>query len=516
MKKYFTYLNDEKLQKILRLVGWVIALFFLYKTAMYNFTVISLNSPQEYRDDSSIILTCRLLDGKPIYTAETMPMYHNGYGFFYSYVSAPFAKIFGCDYTVHKAVSFLFALGAFILLYILAYRFTHDHLLSLLGILILYHHFAWDYSESGPHPDSVGYFIFLVSALIPWVFNFSPKSLVVTIFTSILGFYTKLYFIVGAVYVGSYLFLKGYYKKSIVFVIGFISVLSITALIVNWKYDFYFFSTLITNIKITKYLWWYQLLETRDYILGNYSFVIFFLISGAGGAFVILKKWWKNKKNIRVLLPDYFTYALLLSLYILISKLAGNPGGYLQYYNFLVSPFIYLVVMKWSTVRTKSILLLLLLLNIITLYTSVNYFVDTKKIRQNWQELETYFDKYTEIFNSPPFALYAYKRGLFVYDAGHTEYFRMGTPGKSNVKVFKVAIERYDSLLRMYESKIYNNQFDALIYWVPYANIIEDLLYKGFLREYVKTHYVYGGTKEWVTALRTTQFEVWLKPTKVE
>ena len=94
-------------ERLLRVGALSIGFIFFFMTMKYYIQVISIDAPQEYREDMFILTTKRLLDGKSIFTSDSMPNYTNAYGIGYSIAAVPFARIFGSSYVTHKAVAFL-------------------------------------------------------------------------------------------------------------------------------------------------------------------------------------------------------------------------------------------------------------------------------------------------------------------------------------------------------------------------------------------------------------------------
>lgn len=492
--------------KIFRIVAFCIGLIFFVRTVVYHSTIINLNAPQDYREDTLVLYTQRILNSKPIFTASTMPAYTNGYGMFYSYVVAAVAKFLGPSYILHRLITALFLFACFIWLYKIARKLGGDWLTSFLGILILYHYAAFSQVENGPRPDSLGLFLLFITVFVPWLWNFSYVSLFVSIVASILGFYTKPYFVLGVVHVGTYLLVSRRIKKAFLFIGLWIILFGLAALWVNWKYDFYFFNTITIFNKILNYLWWYFKLQTKDYIVKNFALFITCIIAISAMLIAFIKK----KNNIAHFPPTYFIVCLIVSWIIIIWRMGGNAGAYLTYYNQLVTPFMLLVTLAFWKNHRSIIPVVLFCISISILLIKTNFSVDVQAINNNRKEWEQYLNTYNSIFPLPSFSYYVYTRGMPVYDTGQAEYFAQGIPQNPKGQD-KIAQDVYAASIKDFEKKVDNKEFDILTYLVPYTNGVGNLLYSGYVRDLVKARYRYAGTRKWITAYRNDDIEIWLR-----
>jgi len=479
--------------KIFRIIAFCIGMIFFVRTFNYHCAIMSLNSPQEYREDTLVLFTARIFDKKPIFTASTMPAYTNGYGMLYSYVVAALAKFAGLSYVLHRFVSALFMFACFIWLYKIARRIGGDWLTAFLGILMLYQYMAFSTVENGARPDSLGMFLFFVTVFIPWYGKFSYVSLGVSVVTSILAFYTKPYFVLGVVYVGTYLLLNRQIKKVFVFAGSWIFLFGLVALWVHWKYDFYFFNTITLFNRVCNYLWWYFKLQTKDYIMKNPALFVTSLIA--------LLATFRFP-------PTYFTLCLIVSWILMIARLGGNAGNYITYYDQLITPFMLLVTVEFWRKNKSIVPVALLCISISLLLAKTNFTVDVQAINNNRRQWEQYLNPYTSIFPAPPFSYYAYTRGMPVYDAGQAEYFPQGIL-QDGSKQAKIAGDIYTASIKEFEKKVNNKEFDIIMYLVPYTNGVGNLMYSGRVRDLVKTRYRYAGVRKWIFAYGVSDIEIW-------
>ncbi|KKU83780.1 hypothetical protein A2973_00605 [Candidatus Gottesmanbacteria bacterium RIFCSPLOWO2_01_FULL_49_10] len=501
-KKLFWYWGF----KIFRIIAFCIGMLFFVRTFSYHSAIINLNAPQDYREDKQVLFTQRILDNKPIFTASSMPAYTQDYGMLYNYVVAAIAKFSGSSYVLHRIVSALFMFLCFAWLYKIARKIGGDWLTSFLGILILYHYAAFSQVENGPRPDSMGLFLFFVTVFVPWFLNFSYLSLIASIVASIMAFYTKPYFVLGVVYVGAYLLVCRHIKKAFVFAVSWIILFGLVALWVNWKYDFYFFNTLIIPNNYISNLGWHLQLQTKDFIVRDFALFItsFIAVSATLTAFI------QRKKNIAHYPPAYFIICLLVSWIIIIGRMGGNAGAYLTYYNQLITPFMILIAVAYWRNNRSIVLVAFLVVSIFVLLIKTNFTVDVQAINKNRKEWEQYLNTYTSIFPLPSFSYYVYTRGMPVYDAGDAEYFPQGIP-KNGSRQSNIADKIYKESIKDFEKKVNNKEFDILTYLVPYTNGVNNLMYSGYVRDLVKTRYRYAGIKKWITAYRNDEIEIWVR-----
>lgn len=492
--------------EVLNRVGLGIGFIFLAMTVGYYITVISLNAPQEYREDVFILTTKRLIEGKPIFTHEAMPNFMNAYGIFYSVAVIPFAKIFGATYTVHKAVAFGILIIGLTWLFAISYRRSQNFAISLLGVTILLHHFAQNFFTNGPRPDTLGFVLFLVAVLLPWTKRFSTASLCFSIVASVAAFYTKIYFVFGFLFVFGYLVLTLKFLRAFLYAAGFALLFIGSAFVMNATYDFYFFNVLVTLLKIG-YTWSHQMLQLRAYVYQNFSLFMLLLALVVSGFWI-----YSRSRNIKDVLNHlgkdalFLIYMLGATLGLVIMKLGGNAGNFLAYYFELISPFLYLVISVHSK-KLQNTAIALLSLNCILLGISTNYFVDVRGIRSNWHQWQLFISQHNTIFNAPPFADIVYSNGGVVYDNGHTEYFHVSTPERAST-LTGMANAQYGKYISEVEEHIRQKKFDLLLYWKPYNPGVPP--YDGELRDLVEQTYTYSGQKEWKTMYGSTYFDIWI------
>jgi hypothetical protein len=477
--------------KIFRVIAFCIGVLFFVRTFSYHSAIISLNSPQDYREDTLVLFTKRILDNKPIFTVSTMPAYVNNYGALYSYLVASVARFVGVSYSLHRLITAVLLFICFVYLYKIARKIEGDWLATFLGILMLYYYAAMSPVENGPRPDSLGLLLFFVTVFVPWLGIFSYRSLLISIVASTLAFYTKPYFVLGIIYVGTYLLLSRRVKKALLYAGLWIVLFGLVALLVNRKYDFYFYNTITIPNEGTNYLWWYFKMQTKDYIVNNLALCITSFVAVSATLIAFIKK----KKNAVNAPLTYFVVCLLVSWIIIIGRMGGNAGAYLTYYNQLITPFMFLVAVAFWRKGRSIVLVALLFISICISLVKTNFAVDVTAINQNRNEWEQYLNQYTSIFTAPPFAYYAYSRGMPVYDAGEAEYFPQCIP-EDGSRQAKIADKIYAISIKELEKKISNKEFDMLMYMASYTDGVDNLMYSGYLKDLVKTRYRYAGTKQ--------------------
>lgn len=270
----FNHSTIIKLFKII-LNNWsfiVLSLLFA-SLAFWHFQVIANPFLNEYREGSVLLSTDLILKNGNPYDLINQPEYTNVYGIFYHLIVLPFAKVFGPTLRVHRAVTAFFILASSLLLF-LAMRWLKVSLVLALSLTIMFYaHLLFSVTPLA-RPDSLGTFLFLCSILIPWRYQYSSLSSIISILFGILAFLTKPYFILALPYLSLYLFLFKSKIKGIQYGGIASACLLFTILVVNRLFECYFNNTFFIHSNIAGHNLSHAIKQLVTYAEYNWSIII--------------------------------------------------------------------------------------------------------------------------------------------------------------------------------------------------------------------------------------------------
>lgn len=470
--------------KILNYIIWLILSFLFLRLAIFNFQMTFYPFPLEYREGALLLSTNLLVKGGNPYDLVYQPEYTNIYGIFYPLVVYPFAKLFGATITVHRAVSSFFNLASCLVIFWVMRRMRFSLILAFLGALIFYWHLLLGHNLL-IRPDTLGLFLFLCSIVISWRYNYSYKSLIVSLFLGILAFMTKPYFVLSIAYVAIYVFTFKSKKKAIQYSVLSFIYLAIAILLLNYFFETYFNNTIFVylNIKLAGTGFEYAFGQLNNYIAQNLGIMIILLAVSLLVCIGFIKSLSKNdqlqtlgkftkinlfnsKKPLLNVNFDFFGFCLIFSLLIFSFKLGQFTGNWMGYTYHLISPFLIIVGLRLlKELPTKALVLCLLIISLNLLFV----FPESKLTNEStnrWNKLVALVSQHQNIMNSPAIAPILTEQGKTVYDSGHSEYFIVGSereilnlqlPWSERVK------QRYNQFTQEVDESLKDQKYDLLI-----------------------------------------------------
>jgi hypothetical protein len=222
--------------------------YFLVKLLLNHYKIIVNPFQNEFREGAILLSTKSLFAGINPYDLANQPQFTNVYGIFYNLIVYPFAKIFGVNLPIHRAVTAIFIVSTCIGLFLLMYkRIKISLLLCLSGSIILYSQLIYLVNPLA-RPDGLGLFIFLCGLYIPWQYQFSRTSLIVSIILGILGLLTKPYFFILIPYIFLYLFIFKSKLSGIKYGLLSLATLFTTVVTTNILFESYFNNTFFAHL----------------------------------------------------------------------------------------------------------------------------------------------------------------------------------------------------------------------------------------------------------------------------
>ena len=438
----FEEIKNPRLSRILLFGGAIISILW----SIY-FALVTIATPYqiEFREGTALVLTKILLSRGNPFTFENQPLGMNNYGLGYNLAVLPFAYLFGNTLTVHRSVTFIFILLlAWIMVWAL-YRTRRDLPLALIcaafamtGIMAQ--------GSIGAFPSAMGAFLFMAAILLPALRSFDTPSLVLSVFLSLLAFYTKAYFVLSFGIVASYLWLSVSLKKMLTYVFLFLLSFITSLYIVSLIFPLYFINTIIGNISNTTRSTVHLLSQFKQLALYFYPILMVTVI-------ILLADIWKKEKpssprDTKLSLNfkkwdqplwngplNYFFFAFITALLAFTLILGSHIGSYLNYaYQILVPTFFcwFFQIVDFSNTKRWPFALILLLNLFAWQSIALNPNMLKQKDSKEWARMMSYMQDSSNILNSPPLTSAVVELGLNPLDSGQTIYFYSVAPYADN------------------------------------------------------------------------------------
>lgn len=483
---------------------YLVLIVLFIKLSFLHFKLVVNSFPNEYREGAIILNTHLIVTGGNPYDLANQPVYTNVYGISYHLIVYPFAKLFGTTLPVHRAVSAFFVLASCFVLF-LAMRWIKVSLfLSLAATIIFYGHLLFFITPLA-RPDSLGLFLFLCSILIPWRYNFSLLSLIISILFAILGFLTKPYFVLALPYLTFYIFMFKSKLEGIKYGILSSFFLLVTVIILNNLFECYFNNTFFIHVNVAGSDGNYAIKQLLNYVKYNLGIILILLwfvlnyivtvlnLNITEVNFKIIKSKLRltfnlfnfNKPLIKLNI-DLITFCFLVSLFLFYFKLGKHPGSYLVYIHHLISPFIIILVSKLLKYKRKlNIMFLILILINLFIISSSDFLPKPEYSLKEWNNISALISRYQNILNSPAIVSILLEQGKTVYDSGQSEYFVFGGERKSFLEILGVQNEkvkkRNEQFLQNVKKSVVLKEYDLIILTKGNSPFIsEDLIKKYY------------------------------------
>jgi len=382
-------------------------------------------------------MTQVLITGGNPFAFENQPLAMNNYGILYELFVLPFAIVFGNTLLVHRAVSFFFILLCSAVSFLTLKKINNDVYLSgLCSILMAI--VLTGRGGIGASPASVGCFFFLTAVLVPFNRSFDACSLLISILSCLLAFYTKPYFVLSFGIVASYLFLFVSKKTGVLYSISFCLFFLVTFALIRYFLTLYFVDILLGNISnadlgLAHLL--EQLQELCREFFPSFALALLFLLINAvrnyGKEFssqkIKLNLGWSNLDSALFRMSmDYFGYVFLIGLLAFIFILGAHLLNFMTYaYHVVMLPFFLWLFSKIiKGTRLALIAIPIFLLNAAWLsLILINPSFLQKKDSAGWSEIRAYVSGSEKVLNSPAIVSLLIEEGILPVDSGQTEFY---------------------------------------------------------------------------------------------
>ena len=468
-----------------------------------------------------LLTTDLLLNGENPFALEKMPAAMNVYGINYHLLVYPFARLWGSTFIVHRAVSAFFLLLSCILFFVVIRRHSINLVYSISAVLILYASLLYRYTPLAK-PDSVGFFLFLLSVFIVYLMQYSTTSLIMSAILGVAAFYTKSYFVLSIPYLVFYIFLFVSKKKAVLYGSLAFLLFVITAFIVNRAFETYFLNTLFNHVNVATNDIDHLNMQLEFFLIFYSGIILIFIASLLLFAFDKLPDApWRNPniesfKNNVIRRIDVFSFdkpfiavafplslfCLVLSSFLFYFKLGRHVGNIMTYAYHLVTPFFLIYIFKLIDSPLKNpnlvkrrenygyvLLMPCILLSLYLLYASASYLKDSPEwlALEEWQHIEQITRSHQNIMNSPVIVYLLVEQNKPVYDTGQTEFFQQSHYSIEWLDAVFPSNSEISARWNEYEASIHQSvvqkKFDAIIMESP----DEIPFLRGFQDNYILT-----------------------------
>jgi hypothetical protein len=443
-------------------MGIVLAVYVLAWAAR----VVQWDWPLEYRENAILFTTDLMVKGENPYALEHRPLCVNAYGIGYHWAVYPAARIFGASFLVHRIMSCLFIVAGCALLVWVLRREQVSWPFSLLAGLTWFIQLGQGLSIIA-RPDSFGTFLFLASLVVPHVFRFSRRSLVLSAACSLLGFLTKPYFILGIPLVALYLFLFEGKRKGILFGLASFAALAATIFLINAAYECYFTETFFISLNANNPSWAHLRAVGQKFL----KLMAGFLVLLAWRAVIALRQraapngpWLNIAPFTSPLLArkiDLPVLALLCNAVIMVLFMGRHRGNEILYYDQLLTPFVLWIAMRAAAGPLKSAWLAMLVIVVNLCYWSGQIPPMVRPPELEWRALDKVLTFGKSVYHAPTLAQLVRQQGKTVYDAGMTEYGNAATT-RNFTRIAPAYRRRVETFLNDVRQKVERQQFDLI------------------------------------------------------
>lgn len=474
-----------------------------------HFQLITATVPLDYYEATMPAVTGVIAEGKNPYTFELQPSNADVYTPLYNIVVAPLAIVLGNTFLVHRSVAGIFIFLSCLLCYFATLKGSRSRPDSMAAAVTLYAALLF-YATPVASTNSIGTFLFLLSLLIPWMYDFTNKSLVVGLICGLLAFYSKQYFVAGLGFLSLYLFMAVSMKRAILFgissVISFISSLTLVHITSPYFLD----NTIFAGKVITDMIASTKSVNKQVLFFGEvYSSLLILLLIGTGH--IVWKRYRGTQKSAvstnqklsvnvkefnKPLLNkkiDFQWFCFACSTIVIVFILGRNPGNYMTYLFQLMSPFLLIAGFTFIAKSNypKALLLPFIFYCFYQTYTILpKDFSINSTHTANWNKLTAMIQSSDHVFTSPMLLMPVVESGKKIYQNGHSRFFIFAG---AKPKFFQKTEERMrvGSIARNHINNLYQNiktqKFDLILldHWTHMPHIpFEPNLGKKYLEDF--------------------------------
>lgn len=474
----FEKLNSHKLARMLLFIGAFISIAW---AAYFSIVTIAMPYQIELREGTALVTTKILMGGGNPYVLENQPLGLNVYGIGYSLAVLPFAFLFGNTLLLHRTITFIFILLSALIGATVVYKARKDVSLALgCGAFIMVGLIGQ--GGIGAFPAAMGSYLFLAAILILFTRSFDTGSLIISALATVVAFYTKPYFVLSFGVAATYLFLFVSKRKSILYSVLFLSLITICCGATRIIFPLYFINVIIGNVFLAVKSAEVLMDNLRSLFLHFYPVLALAVIIGVKD---LLERKAQNLSghNAKYIFDfssfdkpfiscpvNYLFYAFVCSLMAFILVLGSHGGGTGMNYAYqLLTPlfFIWLFTKMNFNNNFRFILVVLLLSNLFGWGLGIlNPNMLKQKDSKGWAELFNHIEASSNILNSQVIVSKTVEMGLIPIDSGQTIIFYEIQPFPENALIgpsYKDIYTRGFQYVTLIDRSMEKQRFDLII-----------------------------------------------------
>ncbi len=497
---FFT-LKRSHIDKFFYVLALLAVIFLLYKTFSYTYYLVTHPYLLQYREVAALLTTQALIEGKNPHLIVHYPWAVDAYSIVLSYLSYPLTLIFGNSLPLHRTIAVFFALLCSGVVSLILYRRKVKLIYILSGIGIIHCSLLFHKTMTA-EPDCIGLFWLLLGLFLCEKTNYKPVYLGLALFLALMGLYTKLYFVLLAPMLCSYLFFFYSKKNSIILGILFLFLFFTSLLGAYELVPASILHTCFSNNLDQVYSFGYVIFQLKAFVNINSGLIILGII--AYFVYYLQKKTNHTQSSYNIsnaiditnfnkpfftnFYLDSYQYALLIGILLIIFVLGGTRGAYLYYHFTFITPFLVIVVLSatskeftfsLSTTPTdkaeKPFLrfqshYVLFSLALLGFWGTFVHKGNLKQMSQtnivDWEKARQYTKDYHNVLGNPPVSLFLHQQGKKVYDTGHTEYLMNLKNTKAPIKTedFEQLKQKAAQWRTEVKEKLNTKKFDLVFY----------------------------------------------------
>jgi hypothetical protein len=449
----------------------------------YNhYQIASTPYPIDYFESAMPAITKTIMQGNNPYQFSQLPEFTNPYPPLYNLIAAPLTSVFSNDLPLHRSLAGIFIIASCLICFLVTLRAGSSKTHSLAAATTLYACLLF-FSTPLASTNSTGLFFFLLTTFIPWRYNFSKGSLIVSVLCGVLAFYGKQYFILGLAFVSLYLFIAVSKKTAIIYGIssGFVVAFSLVIVIATSPYyldltvfllksgsalTFHPIKTMINQMKFFGEI--YVSLIIAVCLIFQANRIIQPATTKNDNA--VTSRDIINIKDFDAPLltqkPNFFLLCFIGSTLAVVLALGWNGGNYMSYLFQLMSPF--LLIFVFVTI-SKSKAPLLIVLPFLLFFSYKTYSILNKDFsidEKPWKQVEALIESHESILGSPILTAMLMKHDKKLYHNSLTFFFHLANE-KPEIFIRDDKELRTTTIWKNYLSrlsqKIENKEFDLLL-----------------------------------------------------
>ncbi len=463
-----TQSTGQRLEQVWRYVYALAIAVFLLALLHHHSQILFATIPLDYYEGTMPFITGIIAEGHNPYTRPFQPMAMDVYPPLYNMLVAPLTHFFDNSLLLHRAVSAIFIAIACLLCVAATHRHSRSWPNACAAGVTFYAALLF-YSTPVASTNAVGVTFFMAVVIVPWIYDFSNRSLVFALLCGVLAFYSKQYFILAMAMLCLYMFLCVSKARALELGFVFAACLLASVAVVHKTSPYFLDNTLFSTAIATARLQTLDMVKMQLLFFARTYWVLLLLplvvviktIKDIGISAFLQRVREVFKLNCiqpgAPLLParlNYFWFCLFWATLAIVVSLGRNPGNFMSYLFQLMSPFLLIAgfaINAGLRGRMKWFAPLLLLVFYQTYAILPKDFSTTEA---NWAKANELIRSHDNILASQIFVMSLLENGKKVYQDGHTFYFPLAKD-KPALFIKDKPEDRVESIWQQYLTDIY-------------------------------------------------------------